>query len=67
MLSSSDTSTEGTFYKTAVRPALQNGAECWARKKQQEHQDGCMESEKKTELRLSTYKEIYRWPLYKIN
>lgn len=54
MLSSSDTSTEGTFYKTAVRPALQNGPECWARKKQQEHsafdQDGCMEPEEKIEL-----------------
>lgn len=37
MLSSSATSTDGTFYKTTVRTALQNGAECQAIKKKQEH------------------------------
>ena len=28
---------KGKFYRTAVRPALLYGAECWSIKKEQEH------------------------------
>ena len=31
------TKVKGEFYRTAIRPALSYGSECWAIKKQQEH------------------------------
>ena len=31
------TRVKGEFYRTAIRPALSYGSECWAIKKQQEH------------------------------